>query len=122
MRAARWFVMPLAMAGGALLAAAAVSGVFAWMLAGSVSGLALGEERSIGDILLRSALLAAMALSAFAGAAAAARRPRLAAGLAALPVPLLLLHAQADPHPVFLAPAAVLLAAALAALWTARRR
>ena len=65
--------------------------------------------------------MAAMAFSALAGAAIVPQRPLLAAGLVALPIPLLALHAANDPHPIFVVPAAVLLAAALAALWTARR-
>lgn len=80
------------------------------------------RDDGIGGILARAGLMAALAVAAFSGAATVATRPLLAAGLVALPVPLLLLHARADPHPIFLVPAAALLGAALAALWTARRR
>jgi hypothetical protein len=122
MRAARRLAVLLAAAGGALLVLVAVSGVFAWMLVSTVTVIATGEETLGGGILLRAGLMAALAVAAFAAAAFVATRPLLAAGLAALPVPLLLLHARVDPHWIFLVPAAVLLAAVVAALWSARRR
>ena len=121
MRAARWPGTPLALAVGAPLAAAAIGGVLAPMLAARVGGISLGAEAPAEGILLRSALAGAMALSAFAGGVLVARRPRLAAALLALPIPLPRLRAGANPHPVVPAPAAVLLAAALAAPWSPRR-
>ncbi|MFN6954757.1 MAG: hypothetical protein ACK4PG_08180 [Acetobacteraceae bacterium] len=74
-----------------------------------------------GRVFLLAAALGAMAVPALAASSCVARRPRLAALLLALPVPLLALAAARDPHWAVLLAVALLFAAVAAALWPARR-
>lgn len=121
--------MPLAR--GLAAAFAATAGLWLAFLAAGTAGIGAflqaasfvspEEDPFQGRVFLLAAALAVMAVPALAASSCVARHPRLAALLSALPVPVLALAAARDPHWAVLLAVALLLAAAVASLWTARR-